>query len=370
MSDSENSVTSETSWIVEVHDSFEPIMKEWRALACPENSTPFQTCALMNALYRQLAENGIAEPVMILVRFADGRPAALLAMLKARINGLVWLHTNARPIDYGAPIFDISIGPKQARSIIRAALGAVPGVDLAYFNKMPAHFSGTPNPLLALPNTGRLRLSAWGLQLAGRTIEQVRALQHSGFRTNLRRRTRKLAREYDRQFSISLGTEISDEDFAAFREMRTQSTSEKGRSDILKDENWAGFYIDLLNHDTGRCRPFLSKLSADGEIIAMLFGFSDGDRVVGVLPAAKMGKWKCFGPGIQLFYETIAHFHALDAKFFDLSIGDMAYKIRFGCDQLPLHDAMFPKTLAGHLYYLFWRVKIAIRSRMKPLDPH
>ncbi len=54
-------------------------------------------------------------------------------------------------------------------------------------------------------------------------------------------------------------------------------------------------------------------------------------------------------------------------KSFDFSVGDMVYKHRFGCDELPLYDALFAKTLLGHAYCWFWRLKTSIRCRMKKI---
>ena len=45
----------------------------------------------------------------------------------------------------------------------------------------------------------------------------------------------------------------------------------------------------------------------------------------------------------------------------------MDYKRRFGCEEVALYDALFAKTLTGRIYYLLWRLKIAIRARMKTI---
>ena len=57
----------------------------------------------------------------------------------------------------------------------------------------------------------------------------------------------------------------------------------------------------------------------------------------------------------------------MQADFFDLSIGDMAYKRRFGSDEVPLYDALFARGILGRLYYALWKVKTGIRSRMKKI---
>jgi CelD/BcsL family acetyltransferase involved in cellulose biosynthesis len=89
---------SKPTWNVEVHDGVEPVEEAWKALAGPNNATPFQTFGLMKLFYRQLGANRLAEPVIVLVRHPDGRPAALFPLMRSKRHGLNWLHSDAQPI--------------------------------------------------------------------------------------------------------------------------------------------------------------------------------------------------------------------------------------------------------------------------------
>ena len=164
-----------------------------------------------------------------------------------------------------------------------------------------------------------------------------------------------------------MGGEIDEADIAAFQELRAASTEEKGRIDILAQDDWSDLYLGLLKGEGGTCQGWLAKLEADGEPIAYLFGICDGRRVVATLPASKLGPWKLYSPGLQLFADTIEHFRATGYDCFDLSIGDMDYKRRFGCEEIALYDGLFAKTLAGRIYYYLWRLKVALRARMKTI---
>ncbi|MCM5557848.1 GNAT family N-acetyltransferase [Pleomorphomonas sp. JP5] len=354
-------------WIVEIHDKVDHLEAEWSALVGQHNATPFQSHGFTRLVLRQLATNNQASPIVALVRSRDGRPVALFVMMRSRRHGLRWLLTEARPIDYCAPMFDSSLEEADLPDIVQAVLAAVPGVDLLYCNRMPERFEGGPNPFVRVPNAARLRLSAWKLELAGRSAEEVVTARPASFRANLRRRTQKLAQTHRRAFSLAIGDAIEEADIAAFRELRATSTEEKGRVDILTQEEWSDIYLDLLKGVGGTCRGWLSKLTADGEPIAYLFGILQGRCVVATLPASKMGDWKPYSPGLQLFSDTIEHFRAAGYDCFDLSIGDMDYKRRFGCEEVALYDALFPKTVAGRAYYLLWRLKVAVRARLKPL---
>lgn len=354
-------------WFVEIHDTVDHLEQEWSALIGQHNATPFQSHGFARLLTRQIVASGIGTPVIALVRSQDGRPVALFQMMRSRRHGLRWLRTDVQPSDYCAPIFDASLSATDLPDVVKAVLAAVPGVDLLYCNRMPDRYGETPNPLICLSNAGRLRLSAWVLPLAGRSADEVINARPANFRGNLRRAGQKLAKTHHREFSIALSGTISEADIAGFRELRATSTEEKGRANVLETEEWSALYLGLLRGEGGDCRGWLSKLTADGEPIAYLFGISDGRRVVATLPASKLGEWKPYSPGLQLFSDTIEYFRSAGYDCFDLSVGDMDYKRRFGCEEVGLYDALFPKTLAGWGYYLFWRLKIALRARMKSI---
>lgn len=359
--------TSSTKWIVEIRDTPEPFEREWRELVRADNATPFQSFGWMSLLYRQIAVNKLAKPVVALVRHADGRPAALFPLLKQRRCGLTWLCSDARPVDYCAPVFDPALRRGVVPEIIDAVLAAVPDANLLYCNKMPARFQGRANPMIELPNTARLRFSAWVLRLKGRSPEELLAAQSEKHRDNIRRAARRLSKAHTVAFDIRFGDEITAADFETFLALRSESFHEKGRNDILDDPDWCGLYRSLVAGKTDDIKPWMARLTADGEIIAVLLGFAAGKHPVAIMPASKTGPWKSYSPGLLLFQEVISHFHGIGAAVFDLSVGDMPYKRRFGCDEQPLYDALFPRGLAGRAFYAFWRLKTRLRERMKPI---
>lgn len=358
---------TKTAWLVETADGVEPFEVAWADLTGPHNATPFQNFGFMRLLFEHLRGLRPNEPVVALVRRPDGRPAAIFPLMRSRRHGLVWLRTDARPIDYCAPIFDPGLSPAEAGDTARAVLDAVPDADLLYCNRMSATFGDAANPLVGLPNAARLRLSAWVLRLAGRNRAEVVATQTKKFRGHLRRSLKKLASTHEHGFTICFGDAIGEAEIAVFRDLRRESAERKARGNIFEEREWHDFYRGLIEGRAAPLQAWLSRLEADGETIAVLFGFTDGKRAVATLTASKTDHRSSFTPGLLLFDETIARFHEMQADFFDLSIGDMAYKRRFGSDEVPLYDALFARGILGRLYYALWKVKTGIRSRMKKI---
>lgn len=360
-------MTEKSGWLVEISHAVEPFEQEWHLLRRPDNSTPFQDFDLMQVFYRQLAANGLMQPVVALVRRPDGTAVALFPMMKTRRRGLTWLRMDASPLDHCGPLLETSLRQDEVRAIIGSVIAAVPSVDLLYCTKMPEHFEGRENPLVALGNAARLRLSAWQLQLAGATWKELVAKRQKRFKSKLSSRTKQLSASHDRRFEIRFGADVSAAEMTEFKALRASGFSEKDRTDILGDADWAGFYDGMLEKTGGTCQAFLATLKADGLMIAGLYGFVSGGRVEIVLPASLMGEWKDVLPGLQLFDETLGHFFHAQYRLYDFSIGDMVYKRRFGAEQVNMYDALFPASLAGRIYALAWRVKTAIRARMKPV---
>jgi len=355
-----------SDWIVDITEAIDDFAEDWRSFVTPDNATPFQHYEVMRIVFSRLISGG-GKPKIARVRDPNGRLVALFPMHILRQHGLTWLRTDVRPLDYCAPIFAPGLTQNQTSDIIRAVLAAVPEADLLYVNRIPETFSGAPSPLITMPNTARLRLSSWHLTLKGQTLDDLVARQSKQFKSQLRTRTKKFMAKHDRKIDVAFGKDVSAADFEAFSDLRQSSFDVKERSNILSDPQWGPLYATLLAEGI-ECRAWLATLRADGEILAALYGFQTGLRVQIILPASKMGDWQYYRLGLQLFQETITYFHKQGAEIYDLSIGDSPYKKRIGGAEEGLYDALFPRSFAGYVYYILWRLKVKLRARMRPID--
>jgi len=359
-------VSRQSDWRVDVTSNIEDFAEDWRRFVTPANATPFQHYDFLRIFFARLSAGG-GQPHIARVRNANGALVALFPMHMVRKHGLNWLRTDERPLDYCTPIFDPALSADHARDIIRAVLAAIPKADLFYVNRIPDQFADGPSPLANMPNAGRLRLSSWQIKMKGASLSALSGRQSKQFKSQLRSRTKKLAEQFERKFDIAFGQSVSPEMYAAFADLRQSSFDTKGRSNIASDPQWGPLYPSLLAEGQ-QCRAWLASLSADGEMVAALYGFEADKRVQIILPASKMGDWQYYRLGLQLFQETLTHFHAEGAEIFDLSIGDSPYKKRMGGEEEALYDALFPGSFLGQIYYRLWRLKVALRAKMGRIE--
>ena len=76
--------------------------------------------------------------------------------------------------------------------------------------------------------------------------------------------------------------------------------------------------------------PWLSALTVGEEIVATLLGIRSGSRYVMVRISNAGGKWSNCSPGRLIIERTMAALHEDGVREFDFSIGNYAYKRRFG----------------------------------------
>lgn len=87
-----------------------------------------------------------------------------------------------------------------------------------------------------------------------------------------------------------------------------------------------------------------------------------------LIPAFQMGTWERFVPGMQLFYEMMKTQAAAGAGYFDFTLGDEGYKLRFGAKRYALYEWRKPLSAKGTLSHSLWRGKVALRRHPKLLN--
>jgi CelD/BcsL family acetyltransferase involved in cellulose biosynthesis len=71
---------------------------------------------------------------------------------------------------------------------------------------------------------------------------------------------------------------------------------------------------------------------------------------------------------MQLFYEMMRTQAAASGGYFDFTIGEEGYKLRFGATKYALHEWWKPLSARGALCHGLWRGKVALRRHPKLLS--
>ena len=308
-------------------------------------STPFQHPQWCEAWYGAFAGTKGVEPLIAVVTdAASGEQAALLPLIRRRQKGMrIVEFADLDLTDYNAPILG-SAAPRDARAAralwrdLRAALRKMPGgADLIRLRKVPVDLDGRPNPLALLGDAGPCAANG-NVVTTGDDYDGWRYTLEKTVRKELERSWRVFTRDPAAGFSL-----VADHHEA----LRILSTTEVqqgtrmqslGLNFILNDETCAAFYRNLVRDGVGSGYALVSALTVGDEVVATLLGIRSGARYVMIRISNAGDKWSNCSPGRLIIERTMAALHKDGVREFDFSIGNYAYKRRFGVTRLPLLD--------------------------------
>jgi CelD/BcsL family acetyltransferase involved in cellulose biosynthesis len=349
------------------------LVRDWKQAAARWNGvnppTPFQHPQWCEAWYGAFAGAEDVEPLIAVVTdAASGEQAALLPLIRRRQKGIrIVEFADLDLTDYNAPILG-SAAPRDARAAralwrgLRAALRRMPGgADLIRLRKLPVELDGWPNPLALLADAGPCSLNG-NVVTTGDDYDAWRYTLEKTVRKELERSLRVFTRDPAAGFSL-----VTDNHEA----LRILSTTEVqqgtrmqslGLNFILNDETCAAFYRNLVRDGVGGGYALVSALTIGDEVVATLLGIRSGARYVMIRISNAGDKWSNCSPGRLIIERTMAALHKDGVREFDFSIGNYAYKRRFGVTRLPLVDISAALSWRGLPYALRDRAVRELRN--------
>jgi len=324
--------------------------------------TPFQDRRWLDAWYRAFAGFDGVEPLIAIVSDAATSTQVALFPLVRRVRRGIRIveFADHNLTDYNAPLLHATAlrDPASARLMWRdllAALKRLPGgTDLVRLRKMPFELDGRPNPLTLLPGASASFLNS-NVVTTGDDFDAYRFSLERTVRKELERSWRVFTRHPGAAFRIVTG---HDEALRLLSAMETQQDARMrhlGLKFMLNDETCAAFYRSLVSENLASGYAVLTALTVGEEVVATLLGVRSGSRYVMVRISNAGDKWSNCSPGRLIIERTMAALHADGVRHFDFSIGNYAYKRRFG---------VVPVALAEITAALSWRGwPFALRDR-------
>jgi len=339
------------------------LLADWRQAVANwgavDPSTPFQHEQWVEGWYGSFANTGGVVPLIAVITDAStGERAALLPLILRRQDGIrIVEFADLDLTDYNAPVLGPA-APRSARSArllwrnLLTALRKVPGgADLIRLRKLPADLDGRPNPLAMLAGAGPCSLNGNLIIMGG---------DYGAWRHSLERTTRKELERSWRVFTRHAGagfrlaaTANDALTILATTEVQQGTRMESlGLNFILNEEGCADFYRSLVRHGTASGYAVVSALTAGEDIVATLLGIRTGSRYVMIRISNVGGKWSNCSPGRLIIERTMAALHDDGVREFDFSIGNYAYKRRFGVTRTALVDLSAALSWRGLPYAL------------------
>jgi CelD/BcsL family acetyltransferase involved in cellulose biosynthesis len=338
-------------------------VRDWKQAAARWNdansSTPFQDHRWLDAWYAAFADFPQVEPLIaIVLDAATSEHVALLPLVRRVQNGVrIVEFADLNLTDYNAPLLT-AMAPRHAagahvlwRDLLKALKRLPGGADLIRLRKMPIDLAGQPNSLALLAGARPCPLNG-NLVTTGDDFDAYRYSLERTVRKNLERSWRVFMRDPAAGFRIV--TDRSE----ALRVLSTMGIQQGARmrqlglNFVLDDETSVAFYRHLVDEGLDSGYAVLSALTVGEEVVATLLGIRSGSRYVMLRSSHAGEKWSHCSPGRLIIKRTMAALHGDGVRSFDFSIGNYAYKRRFGVAPLPLVDLTAALSWRGTPYVL------------------
>jgi len=361
--------TRAAGYRVELVTGWKQALARWNDIS---PSTPFQHPQWYAAWYDAFViADGVEPLIAIVTDGATGEQAALLPLIHRRQKNISIVEfADLDLTDYNAPILGPA-APRDARAArvlwrdLLIALRRMPGgADLVRLRKVPLQIDNRPNPLALLDDAGACSLNG-NVVVTGEDYDAWRYTLEKTVRKELERSWRVFTRDPAASFET-----VSDSNEA----LRILSTTEVqqgtrmqslGLNFILNDETCAAFYRNLVRDGVGSGYAVVTALRVGDEIVATLLGIRCGTRYVMIRISNAGEKWSNCSPGRLIIERTMAALHKDGVREFDFSVGNYAYKRRFGVTPLPLVDISAALSWRGLPYALRDRAARELRHYPK-----
>jgi CelD/BcsL family acetyltransferase involved in cellulose biosynthesis len=338
-------------------------VRDWKEVAARWNdvipSTPFQDRRWLDAWYGAFAGAAEVEPLIaVITDAATGGLAALLPLIRRPHKGIrIVEFADLTLTDYNAPLLGAA-RPRDtaaARALWRAltaALRRLPeGCDLIRLRKMPAELSQLPNPLALLDGASRCPLNG-NVVTTGDDFDAWRHSLEKAVRKELERSWRVFTRDPAAAFRIVTEKDEGLRMLSAMEVQQGTRMQQLGLNFVLNGAACAAFYRHLVGAGVTDGYAVVSALTVGEEVVATLLGIRSGSRYVMVRISNAGERWSNCSPGRLVIERTMAALHSDGVREFDFSIGNYAYKRRFGVRRIALVDLSAALSCRGMPYAL------------------
>jgi CelD/BcsL family acetyltransferase involved in cellulose biosynthesis len=319
----------------------------------PGHGTTFQHHHWLDAWYR--AFDSVSPLIAIISDVATGRQVALVPLIRRAQQGTNIIEfADLNLTDYNAPLlgFGAPRDEMQARALCQAlvtALRGLPGgADLIRLRKMPATLGGIPNPLVSLGRLGCSSLNG-NLIVTDYDFEVYRA---SIKRMQLPRSWRVFNRYPGATFRMVASADEATKLLDTMDVQQQARMQRLGLEFVLNEGARAKFYRDLVARGLGEGYAVVTALICDEAVVATVLGIRRGNYFVFLRISNAGTRWSHCSPSRLIIERTMDALHKQGVRQFDLSIGNYAFKRRFGAVQFPLTDASIALGWRGVPYVL------------------
>ncbi|MEX3008565.1 GNAT family N-acetyltransferase [Hoeflea sp. TYP-13] len=335
-----------TQYQVDLTGSFDFLSDEYADLFACSSAHAFQHPIWLEAFYRHIAPNRGAKPQILTVRRStDGALQCVLPLILRTRYGFRLLETTDLGVsDYASPVAapDFWADLERDGSLQGEICKALPKFDLMRVRPVRdedcAHYQ-----LLLGCDPKPLDFCAHAVPLDQPYADWRKATLNGSLRKMIDRKTRKLRREHD--VEIQELTEAG----AIAQAITNLAHMRSGRfdGDVIQQDFAVEFYREIAVHGARNGLASTWQLSADGETLGYVFGLTHAGRYYYLLIGCDYERFGQFSPGLQLYDGIMEGWLDRGGTWFDFTIGDEDFKMKFGTSPTSMYVLMKPASLLG-----------------------
>lgn len=348
--DRDNGRASISDFIVDVRSSPADVSADWPRggdVDTPARCHAFQTVTFIETWQATYGQAHGSKLCLVEVRDAAGRPLLMLPLQISPLEGgLVLGFTDMGVSDYNAPVLfptAVTWTRQSATALWRAITARLPPFDIARLDKMPEHVGGLVNPLYLLTD----RANPESCHLANLDQPWSEVEQHIQGAKNLRNRFRALDRLGGCRLLVAETADERQLILAALLEQKQRRFEETHVPGFDAHPEKRDFFTLGTERFAAIGALHLSALMVKDEVIAALWGVTQGRHYYGLFITFEAGEWTKYSPGRVLHHQLLQHLAERGYSCLDLGIGDEPWKLA-ACDvTVPLRQATILATLRG-----------------------
>ena len=335
---------------LEILSDFDFLSAEYEELFKQSDVTAFQHPAWHAAMHKhvQSLPNFTSKTVLIRCPESTKLLAVLPLVVRKVLRTTILEYANLGLVDYAMPTFHRQFWQLIPDvDLLGKMLGQTLGsYDLLRIKHMPTN---DPDLLRLFPNSyvEQADFSAHATELTN---------DYDTWRLQAVSKSERRHRDKKRRAMVRAGEwqmrrlTQRDEIRQAFSHMRMFHLSRyKGRAgqDMLQNPSAYNFYVDLACEQAESGFARLYQFTHNGEIAAVQFGLCHAKRYLYLMMGADYERLSKYSPGLLMAEDIIRDCIEDGMKVVDLTIGDEAYKLKFGTQPVPIYTLWHTNSMLG-----------------------
>ena len=310
----------------------------------------FQTREFVQAWLAAFGSDRSLTPLFVEIREKNGVLLMLLPLCLERRGGLTTLSFLDQGVaDYNSAIMFPAATAHPAlsgRDFWDALFAALPAFDIVTFDKLPEMVGPLPNPAFSLANTSS-EAAAHGSTIAG----DWPAVEAANFQSpkEMRKKQRQLERVGAVELVVADTPQLRErllERLVAQKQRRYEETRVAGFDEHPEQ-------LDFLRQATtifaASGQLMLCGLTVGDTITAVQWSLTLNGRLYALVTGYETGEWHKYSCGRVLNYLLLRWLFDRGFSYFDMGVGDEAYKLENATTTVPLARAVILRTARGRV---------------------